>query len=83
MDPGAPVTEGHLDTTLAEFRSSLEDRIDRKLAEFRSSLEYRIDARNAELRACIEKRFNDQTKWVIGWMTVLVLGAAGLVIGLA
>ena len=52
------------------------------MAELRSSLEARIDAKSAELRTCIEKRLNDQTRWVIGWMTVLVLGAVGLVIRL-
>ncbi|MCY4369080.1 MAG: hypothetical protein OXF41_06580 [bacterium] len=50
--------------------------------------EDRLDAKLNELRAAIEQRFNDQTQWISGqvwklivWMTALVLGAAGLVIG--
>ena len=52
--------------------------------------EDRLDAKLNELRADIEQRFNEQTQWISGqvwrliiWMTGLVLGAAGLVIGFA
>ena len=82
MNSSDPVTEGHLDTKLAEFRDSVERRIDTKIGELGSSLEARFDTKSAELRASIETRLNDQTRWVIGWMTVLVLGATGLVISL-
>ena len=52
--------------------------------------EDRLDAKLNELRADIEQRFNEQTQWISGqvrrliiWMTGLVMGAAGLVIGFA
>ena len=60
-----------------------ERQLEAKLVELRTYLEHRFDAKSAELRACIEKRLNDQTRWMIGWMTVLVLGASGLVIALS
>jgi len=71
-----------MDAKIEGFGAHLESRMDTKLAEFRAYLEVRLDAKNAELRAYLEERLNDQTKWLIGWMTLLVLGAAGLVIGL-
>lgn len=67
MSTDAPVTERQLEA---------------KLVELRTYLEQRFDVKSAELRTSIEKRLNDQTRWVIGWMTVVVFGAAGLIIGL-
>lgn len=67
MTADAPVTERQLDAKIAELRAHIESRVDVKIAE---------------LRTCIEKGLNDQTRWVIGWMTVVVFGAAGLIIGL-
>lgn len=82
MSTSGPVTAGHLDAKLSEFRASIESRFDARNAELRVSTESKLDTNTADLRAYLEKRLDDQTRWLIGWMAVLVLGAAGLVIGL-
>ena len=32
------------------------------------------------LRADMERRFNEQTRWIITWTTLLVIGAVGFLI---
>ena len=34
----------------------------------------------ASLRADMEKRFNEQTRWIVTWTTLLVFGAVGFLI---
>ena len=34
----------------------------------------------ASLRADMEKRFNEQTRWIVTWTTLLVFGAVGFLL---
>ena len=80
LQTDTPITESRFDKKLDEL---LDKKLDKKLTELRTSLEYRLDIRNAELLTSIEKCLNDQTRWVVSWMTVLVIGAAWVMIGLS
>ena len=48
------------------------ERVRTEIANLRADME--------GLRAYMEKRFNEQTRWIITWTTVLVIGAVGFLI---
>jgi len=58
--------------------AELNAKIDQRIAELRAELRITI----AELEAKMERRFTEQNRWLVGTFATMILGFAGLGLGM-